>query len=51
MIVCLIGHIRYIPVHESVILIESVRSEGSDESVHMRSLLGAFASRMHAVWI
>ena len=32
------------------VLIVSANSEGSDETVHMHNLFGAFASRIHTVW-
>ena len=32
------------------IRIVSVSSDGSDETVHMHSLVGASASRIHKVW-
>ena len=34
-------------VHEISVLIVSASSEGSGESVHMRSLTRAFTARMH----
>ena len=38
-------------VHEISILSASARNEGSDVSAHMRTLVRAFAARIHEVWM
>ena len=39
------------PVYEILVLIASMSSEGSDESVHMHRLARAFAARIDEVWM
>ena len=42
--------VQFGPAHELLVLIASASSEGSDESVHTRSLVRVFTSRIFISW-